>query len=146
MKQMLFSLIVFGFLFFAGFSEIYACQCMNISDKDRVKTMKKQADAIFVGIVKSLSKFKDEKSGENFNKIVLTVEKSWKSPGVEEYVIYNLDTGCSPLFTEGKSYLVYAVNDENNRLTSENCWGTAAVSFVRKDFKYLGEPIFVRKS
>ena len=146
MKQILLSLIVFGFLLSAGFSEIYACQCINISAKERVKRMKKQADAIFVGTVKSASQFNDEKSGQKYKKVVLTVEKSWKSADVEEYTIYALDNGCSPLFSEGKAYLVYAQNDKNNRLTSENCSGTSEVSIVRKDFKYLGEPIFVKKS
>jgi len=141
MKRIIFSAMFFVFLLAAGTFDVDACQCPIMPDKKRVKKMKKESDAIFVGTVKTVSWSDAQTKRVSGKKIVFTVEKSWKSSNVEEYVLYSPASECSPFFEEGKTYLVYAANDENGLLTTDNCFGTREISAVKDDFKYLGKPV-----
>lgn len=123
-----------------GSSNVFACLCEPISVKQRVKLMKKEADAIFVGTVKSVSVENEKPGGTSIHKVVLLVEKSWKAEGVEEYTIH-MYGGCRVEFEEGKSYLVYAKNNEKNQLITEICWGTRGITLATKDIKILGKPV-----
>lgn len=136
MKLVILSIFFTLFLLVSA-NTAFACLCPNLSTKERIKVMKKETDAIFTGTVKTVSR----ESGSAY-KIVLAVQKSWKSKDIKEYTIYT-SGGCSVWFEEGKTYLVYAKKDESNNLITQMCWGTGIIDLSAKDIKILGKPIFI---
>jgi hypothetical protein len=108
-----------------------------MSPKQRVKYMKKNVDAIFVGTVKSVT----QGDGLVF-RAVLTIDKFWKGKNVGEQVVFT-SGGCRVGFEKDNSYLVYAKGDKNNDLVTEVCWGTRLRKFANDDIKRLGKPRFV---
>jgi hypothetical protein len=99
--------------------------------------MKQEADAIFTGIVKSVTQ-----ETLSTYKIVITAKKSWKAKEVKDYVIYT-SGGCYVGFAVGKTYLVYAKNNEDKQLFTNICWGTGSIELSGKDMKILGKPTFI---
>jgi hypothetical protein len=117
----------------------FACSCEPVSVKKRVKIMKKEADAIFTGNVKEVFTENPEFGGTIINKVVLTVVKSWRTSEIKEYTIY-MNGGCRVWFEKGKTYIVYAKNDKENKLTTNMCMGTGDITLSAKDLKFLGKP------
>jgi len=103
--------------------------------------MKNDANAIFVGRVKSITMENEPLAQPMKYKVVLTVIRSWKSPKQTEYVIHT-NGGCIISFKEDQEYLVYAEIDKAGALFTDMCMGTGPLQLGRKDFKYLGNPIF----
>jgi hypothetical protein len=123
-----------------GASNVQACLCSPVSVKERVKTMKKEAHAIFDGTVESV-----EEISLRTYKVVLSVKRSWKGQKVNDYTIYTIGAspgGCGVSFIKGRSYLVYAATDRNNRLVTEICSGTREITLAKKDLRALGKPVF----
>ena len=133
------SVLLVAFLLLCS-NSAHACLCLSNSVKERVKVMKKKADAIFTGEVKSVMK----ESGADY-KVVFEVSRSWKENNINEYTLYTKTSGCGVWFEEGKTYLVYAKNNENNLLVTEICWGTGIIEYAGKDIKILGKPLFVNR-
>lgn len=113
--------------------DVRACLCPVVSAKARVKLMRKEADAIFVGVVESV-----EAVSPTSLKVTLSVKRSWTSDAATEYAVYTGDGGCSINFVKGSSFLVYAKKDENGRLVTSLCYGTRVVERAGKDLKLLG--------
>lgn len=100
--------------------------------------MKKLADAISVGQVKSVS-------GEmGLNRVIVCVTKSWRGENTEFIVIHTYASGCGVDFQEGESYLIYAKTDSNTRLSTEVCFGTGSIRLAKDDLRHLGKPFFER--
>lgn len=123
-----------------GAKNTFACLCQPQSPKQRVKFMKKNADAIFTGTVKSVT------LSERFVfEVILSVERSWKGQAIKEQIVYT-SGGCRVGFQANQSYLIFAKADENNKLVTEVCWGTRVIKYSEKDIKLLGRPNFINKS
>jgi hypothetical protein len=75
-----------------------ACLCPSSSVKDRVKILKKEADAIFTGKVKAVIK----ESGVAY-KVVFKVRRSWKEKNIDEYTRRTTLFGCGVRFAAGKT-------------------------------------------
>jgi hypothetical protein len=127
--------IIFLLAFGGCFSEAFGCLCELKSPKQRVKFMKKNADTIFVG--KGISTTRTE---SGVYKTVLLVEQIWKGEAENDYDVYT-SGGCKVNFEVGKSYLVYAKRDQDQKLVTEVCWGSALISERRPDIKRLGKPV-----
>lgn len=99
--------------------------------------MKREADVIFVGVVKSVE------GDSRAMSVTVSVIRSWKGGNVESFIIHT-SGGCGVRFAEGESYLIYAKKDTNERLVTEVCFGTGSIQFAKDDIKYLGRPLFER--
>lgn len=95
--------------------------------------MKKSADAIFVGTVKSA-----EQNGSN-TRAVLQVSDSWKGGGASVLTVVS-SGGCKVSFEIEKDYLVYAKKDDKGQFVTDVCMGTGQVMLSKKEIKYLGHP------
>jgi hypothetical protein len=121
-------------------SNAFACLCSAVSVKRRVKRMKTDAAAIFIGRVKTISIESEPLTQPQIFRVVLTTSKSWKPGEHVEYTIYT-GGGCGVNFRENEEYLVYAEVDKLGHLITDMCMGTRSLKLARKDLKYLGKPI-----
>lgn len=96
--------------------------------------MKKTADIIFVGSVKSV-----DGNGPLSIEATFVPVKLWKGSAGTELKV-RTSGGCRVNFEEGESYLVYARRDENGRFITDVCLGTAITSLRIVDIKRLGKP------
>lgn len=131
-----YNLPIFLILISCNIRTVYACLCINLSPKQRVKIAKKEDDAIFLGTVRSVAK-----EFVSAYTISFAVTADWKSDNVTEYTIYT-SGGCRSRFEEDKSYLVYAVYDKNKQLITNVCMGTRLEKFANKEIKLLGKPLY----
>jgi len=136
MKQVIFAAFFTLFLLVCA-NSAFACLCALRSNKEHIKIMKKQADAIFTGTVKAVSR-----EPSLAYKVTFAVQKSWKSKDIKEYTIYT-SGGCNVWFEEGKSYLVYAVREGTGQLITDVCMGTGILLLTQKQVKLLGKPVFI---
>lgn len=119
--------------------ETFACSCdlpiPKMSVNKQVKKERKKSDAVFTGEVLEV---KDDK----FSFIVkIKVKSKWKGVKDSEVIIF---TGkgngdCGYPFKVGESYLIYAYQISNNRLSTNICQRTAVLSDAQADVVVLGK-------
>ena len=163
MNQLSHGAIRFGFALLAMLvaAEAVACSC---GGEVSVEKAFESADAIFAGVVVSIEDpagdriralpeheralaFRTERTlwgPEWGRKVSFRVMQWWKSeaPGEQVEVWTGYDGGgCGYPVEEGKSYLVYARRDAQNRFTFSICGRSAALVCGLEDVRKLGEPI-----
>jgi len=99
-----------------------------------VKRALESSRAVFAGEVLS-----EEKNGD-IKTFKFKVEKYWKGAGKKEIVVsvYQTARYQSP-FKEGEKFLVYAMGDEDGKLTVSRCSRSRALEYAGDDIKQLGE-------
>lgn len=99
-----------------------------------VKGALQHSTAVFVGEITG-----EEKNGD-IKTFKFEVEKYWKGAKKKEIEIFVYQTARyqSP-FKEGEKFLVYAVADEDGKLTVSRCSRSRALEHAEDDIKQLGE-------
>jgi hypothetical protein len=99
-----------------------------------VKGALQRSTAVFVGEVTG-----DEKNGD-IKKSTFKVEKYWKGENRKEIEIFVYETARfqSP-FKEGEKFLVYAMADDDGKLTVSRCSRSRALENAEDDIKQLGK-------
>jgi hypothetical protein len=99
-----------------------------------VKSALQHSTAVFVGEVTG-----EEKNGD-IKTFKFEVEKYWKGAKRKEIEIFVYQTARyqSP-FKEGEKFLVYALADEDGKLTVSRCSRSRSLENAEDDIKQLGE-------
>jgi len=99
-----------------------------------VKSALQHSTAVFAGEVTG-----EEKNGD-IKTFKFKVEKYWKGADRKEIEIFVYQTARyqSP-FKEGEKFLVYAVADDDGKLTVSRCSRSRALEHAEDDLKQLGE-------
>jgi hypothetical protein len=99
-----------------------------------VKGALQRSTAVFVGKVTG-----EEKNGD-IKTFKFEVEKYWKGANRKEIEIFVYQTARyqSP-FKEGEKFLVYAMADDDGKLTVSRCSRSRALEYAGDDIKQLGE-------
>ena len=112
-----------------------ACLCKPEPANKAIKRLKKEADAIFTGTVKTVTK-----EGREFI-VTLTVLDVWKSDGARQITIRTTSGGCSAYFKAEETYLIFARKDEFGDLRTNVCMRTGLLVYSDDDLKHLGKPL-----
>lgn len=118
----------------AGLSSNF--QDTEVSAKCKVPTVRgafQSAKAVFAGEVTS-----EEKTGDVVT-YKFEVEKYWKGESKNEIEIFVYETRrYRASFKEGEKFLVYAIADEEGRLTIRRCSRSRDVRYAEDDLRELG--------
>lgn len=119
----------------AGLSSKF--QETQVNAKCNVPTVRgafQTSKAVFAGEVVS-----EEKNGDVVT-YKFEVEKYWKGEGKKEIEIFVYETsGYRAPFKEGEKFLVYALADEEGRLTVRRCSRSRDLRYAEDDLRELGE-------
>jgi hypothetical protein len=76
--------------------------------------------------------------------VTMRVNKVWKGALSDEVKVHTAGSGaaCGYPFVEGKSYLVYVVQDEADPMRVSLCSRTALLEDAGEDLKFLGRPSY----
>jgi hypothetical protein len=104
----------------------FACSCTPASVQDTFK----HSVAVFIGNAQNVT-WLEERGNQGDPRIVVTLEvvKSWKSPKdkpVVLHTVYNQASCDGYWFEEGKTYLVYAFQQDDGTLGASLCSRTTA--------------------
>ena len=109
----------------------------EVSAKCKVPTVRgafQTSKAVFAGELVS-----EEKSGDVVT-YKFEVEKYWKGKSKKEVEIFVYETfRYRAPFKEGEKFLVYAIADEEGRLTVRRCSRSRDVRYAEDDLRELGE-------
>lgn len=108
-----------------------ACSCIVTPD---AQVARDGSDAVFSGTVTGIAR-----TGRML-KVTIQVDRAWKGVQCGEVTLETAADGatCGFGFEEGKSYLVYAA--EENGLTTNLCTRTRSIDQADEDVGALGEP------
>jgi len=107
-----------------------ACSCMQQTQEDAAQN----AGAIFEGRVTRI----DDPTGQK--KVLFQVVRTFKGPSQESLTATtaNSSASCGYEFEQGKSYLVYATQEEGGALAVSLCSRTAPIENATEDLNKLG--------
>jgi len=107
-----------------------ACQCVEVSPE----AASSRAAAVFEGQVISIGE-----ANEGPSRITFNVVRTWKGADAERVVVaaHPMQSLCGVDFEVGRSYLVYAVEQEG-ALTTGLCERTRRIEDAEEDLLFLG--------
>lgn len=139
MKNYIFIVVLLGFSALAGGlpSNIQIAEAANTrSSKCAVASVKSSlqyAKAVFSGEVVS-----EEKNGD-VKTFKFKVDKFWKGEDTRTIEIFVYQTSrYQAVFREGEKFLVYAVADEDGRLSVKRCSRSKDLRYAEQDLRELG--------
>lgn len=111
-----------------------ACSCVVTPDP---QVAREASDAVFSGKVTGI--VQSGQSGRML-KVTLQVDRAWKGATCGEVTLETAADGatCGFGFEQGKSYLVYAVEEDG--LTTNLCTRSRSIDQADEDLGALGEP------
>ncbi len=135
------TLIALSLFFVSPNAQAYECWLSRDA-----REYKKDADAVFIGEVKSVSDLgasKEELGSKRYN-VLFKLIKSWKGIAQEAD---DINTDFESLydydFQVGEEYLIYAFNIYEGRLSMVGCPRIKIIENAESDIRKLGEPEFI---
>jgi len=131
-----FVVLSLGLLGVAHSSEARACSCMKLSPSEGLSS----SHAVFTGEVIDIKP--NEVTRFRGLEITLRVQRVWKGTLDEKIAVHTAGSGaaCGYGFVKGRTYLVYAVQDEADPLRVSLCSRTAPIENAKEDLDFLGKP------
>jgi hypothetical protein len=126
---------------------VSACSCR---EKPPAKEALKHSDAVFAGTVESITEAQLALSGSRYTsswyRVVFRVSESWKGTNSTTLIVYTStqSTACGFPFRVGSTYLVYAHETHQSKLTAPDllttsvCTRTAHRSQALDDIRTFG--------
>ena len=138
------------------YSTPFSCGCIRRapppSARQQAKSGLKGAAAVLLGQVTSITDISPtQDSGGSIwasRKVVVRVDSLWKGAATDSLVIWTGFGGgdCGFPFQVGRSYLIFAVSDDSNRLKTWECSLTQDRAGADDVIGALGPPAFRRSS
>lgn len=129
-----FLLSLFCLVFFAIASEAKVCEAGAKCAVPRLPEAVSYSKAVFSGKVINVEKDGDTKI------FTIQVNNYWKGPVKRKVKVYILETmRYQAWFELGKSYLIYARENNEGKLSDGRCSPSKRIEDAREDLKYLGK-------
>jgi len=128
--------------FFFQERSAYACSCASFDAAEKLE----RSAAVFTGTVigkGGTKQFKNDRS----RKYTFEVKTAWKGVSTPRATVYSLDgdsASCGYSFARGKTYLVYAY-EEDGMLKTSLCSGNQPIGTATVDIEQLGAGVTIER-
>ena len=143
-RKMLKLLVISFFVFSFGINNANAYTCWGWTP-DQAKTVKKDADVVFVGKISNISTLESDDTTIGDHKFLITFSKKavWKGDIKKDSLIVNVDSVYKYDFQLNSMYLVYGYKIHNDDTISVvGCPRAKLISNSIREIGYLGKAIF----
>lgn len=121
---------VAAMLFFFGTVEVWGCLCKPLSTKNHVRFAINKSKIILIGEVTNINR--EFIARKLVTTVTLNVKEKWLSDTSKQVHIITR-SNCEVQFLQGKSYLVYAYENQSKQLETDVCMRTRILDKATED-------------